>query len=180
VYRLSLLLRSIGHRVKTDRISPATGMKRGDIAIKDYVILPHREDDRIPPRTLVMDFTMTHDLYGRTTQHTNGTLSHRVSSTGAPQSDGALNKATRLKIRHYRQIYADRTDPISFLPIIVSTSGHVYEDFARLLFLHVHREASIPIDLSTRSFIPLPRFFNSRRVHPLLHQSLVLIPQQSV
>jgi hypothetical protein len=38
---------------------------------------------------------------------------------------------------------------------------------------------TIPIDLSTRSFIHLPRFFNSRRVSPLLNQSLVLIPQQS-
>jgi hypothetical protein len=38
---------------------------------------------------------------------------------------------------------------------------------------------TIPIDLSTRSFIPLPRFFNSRRVPPLLNQWLVLIPQQS-
>jgi hypothetical protein len=106
----------------------------------------------------------------------------------------------------------------------VITSGRVYEDFPRLLFLHADpnadREASIlagelpeeseqfrflrasrlgnlkdsvglilakasgmwvtiPIDLSTRTFIPLPRFFNSRRVSPLLNQSLVLIPQQS-
>jgi hypothetical protein len=38
---------------------------------------------------------------------------------------------------------------------------------------------TIPIDLSTRSFIPLPRFFKSRRVPPLLNQSLVLIPEQS-
>jgi hypothetical protein len=38
---------------------------------------------------------------------------------------------------------------------------------------------TIPIDLSTRPFIPLPRFFNSRRVPPLLNKSLVLIPQQS-
>ena len=30
-----------------------------------------------------------------------------------------------------------------------------------------------------KPFIPLPRFFNSRRVSPLLNQSLVLIPQQS-
>ena len=71
-------------------------------------------------------------------------LSHtRVSSTGAPQSDGALNKAASNKIRHYRQIYADRPDPVVFLPITVSTSGQVYEDFTRLLCLHVHREASI-------------------------------------
>jgi hypothetical protein len=60
-----------------------------------------------------------------------------------PQSDGVLNKTTRMKIRHYRQIYADRPDPIVFLPIAVSTSGRIYEDFTRLLFLHAHREASI-------------------------------------
>ena len=35
--------------------------------------------------TLMMDVTMTLDRYGRTTQRTNGTLTHRVSSTGAPQ-----------------------------------------------------------------------------------------------
>jgi hypothetical protein len=29
------------------------------------------------------------------------------------------------------------------LPITVNTSGRVYEDFTRLLFLHAHREASI-------------------------------------
>ena len=122
--------------------------------------------------------------------------------------------------QNYRQICADRPDTIVFLPIAVSTSGHVYEDFTRLFFLDTHREASIltgelpeeseqfrffrasrlanlegsvglilakvssmrvtiPIDLSTRSFIPLPHFFNSRRVPPLLIQSLVLIPQQS-
>ena len=68
VYKLSLLLRSVGHRVKTHRITPAAGNERGDIEIKDYVILSHGEDDRLPPRTLVMDVTMTHDRYGRTTQ----------------------------------------------------------------------------------------------------------------
>ena len=33
---------------------------------------------------------------------------------------------------------------------------------------------TIPIDLSTRPFIPLPRFFNSRRTPPLLNPYLVL------
>jgi hypothetical protein len=37
----------------------------------------------------------------------------------------------------------DRPDPIVFLPIVVIASGRVYEDFVRLFFLHVHREASI-------------------------------------
>jgi hypothetical protein len=140
MYRLSLFLHSVGHRVKTHKITPADDNERGDIEIQDYVFLPHGEDDRIPPRTLVIDVTMTHERYGRTTQHTNGTLTHRVPFTGTPQPDGVLNKEARLKIRHYRQIYADRPDPIVFLSISVNTSGRVYEDFARLIFLHVHRE----------------------------------------
>ena len=102
------------------------------------------EDDRLHPRTLVMDVTMTHDRYGRSTQHTNGALTNRLSSTGAPQPDGALNTAARKKIRHYRQIYTDRRpDPIVFLPVSVSTSGRVYDDFTRLLFLHTYRETSV-------------------------------------
>jgi hypothetical protein len=48
-----------------------------------------------------------------------------------------------MKIRHYRQIYADRPDPIVFLSITVNTSGRVHEDFARMIFLHVYRETSI-------------------------------------
>ncbi len=41
---------------------------------------------------------------------------------------------------------------------------------------------SIPIDLSCRSFIPLPCFFRSRRTIPLLvpEDSLVLFPPRSV
>jgi hypothetical protein len=138
-----LLLRSAGHRIKTHGIIPTDGNERDDIEIKDYVILSHGEDDRFPPRTLVMDVTMTHDRYGRTTQHKNGALTHRVSSTGDPQSDGALNKTVRMKIRHNRQIYVDRPDPIVFLSITVRTSGRVYEHFARLLSLHTYREDSI-------------------------------------
>ena len=38
---------------------------------------------------------------------------------------------------------------------------------------------SIPLDLSVRPFIPLPRFIRSRRPIPLLAPSLVLFPQCS-
>jgi hypothetical protein len=48
---------------------------------------------------------------------------------------------TRKKILHYRQLYINRPDPIDFLPITVDTTGRVYDDFGRLLFLHAHREA---------------------------------------
>ena len=54
------------------------------IEIKDYVILPRGEDDRLPPHTFMMDVTMTHDRYGHTTHRTNGALTRRVSSTGDP------------------------------------------------------------------------------------------------
>ncbi len=36
---------------------------------------------------------------------------------------------------------------------------------------------SIPVDLSSRPFIPLPRFMRSRRVTPLLAPSLVFSPR---
>ena len=66
-----------------------------------------------------------------------------TQSVGTPHPDDALNNAVRLTIRKYCQLYADRPDPIVFLPVAVSTSGQVYDDFVRLLFLHAHREASI-------------------------------------
>ncbi len=106
------------------------------------------------------------------------------------------------------------------MPVAVDTSGRIYDDFLRLLFLHVHREVSdlsndipeesgqfrflravcfanikgsvglilamasvmrisIPLDLSTRSFIPLPCFIHSRRPTTLLVPSLVFSPRCS-
>ena len=106
------------------------------------------------------------------------------------------------------------------MPVAVDTSGRIYDDFLRLLFLHAHREASalandipeesgqfrflragcfvnikgsvelilakesalrisIPLDLSSRSFIPLPRFIRSRRPTTLLVPSLVFSPRCS-
>ena len=38
---------------------------------------------------------------------------------------------------------------------------------------------SIPLDLSSRPFMPLPRFIRSRRPTPLLAPSLVLFPPRS-
>ncbi len=61
--------RSVGHRVKTHKVTPAAGNERGDVEIKDYVILTRGEDNRLPPRTLIMEVTMTHDRYGRNTAH---------------------------------------------------------------------------------------------------------------
>jgi hypothetical protein len=41
-----------------------------------------------------------------------------------------------------RQLYINRPEPIAFIPVAVDTTGRIYEDFSRLLFLHAHREAS--------------------------------------
>jgi hypothetical protein len=147
-----------------------------------------------------------------------GQLTHTRRTDGAPETDGALRTVARVKIRHYRQLYINRPEPIVFMTVAVDTVGRIYEDFSRLLFLHAHREASaldneipeeseqfrflrvacftnikgsvglilaktsamrisIPLDLSSRSFIPLPRFMRSRRVTPLLAPSLVFSPR---
>ena len=39
VYKLGVLIGSVGHKVKIHKITPATGKERGDIEIKDYVVL---------------------------------------------------------------------------------------------------------------------------------------------
>ena len=51
--------------------------------------------------------------------------------------------AARTKIRHYRQLYSDRSDTIVFLSFTVTTLGHVNDDFVRLFFLYVYRETGI-------------------------------------
>ncbi len=56
VYHLGGMFGSMGHRVKIHKITPATGKERGDLEIKDYVVLqkPQEQDDRLPPpRTLI-------------------------------------------------------------------------------------------------------------------------------
>ncbi len=39
VYKMGTLLGSVGHRVKIHKITPANGKERGDLEIKDYVVL---------------------------------------------------------------------------------------------------------------------------------------------
>ena len=74
--------------------------------------------------------------------HSLGQLTDSRRSDGAPEPDGPWREEARTKIRHYRQLYINRPDPIAFLPVAVDTSGRIYDDFSRLLFLHAHREAS--------------------------------------
>ena len=74
--------------------------------------------------------------------HRIGQLTHTRRSDGAPEPDGVLKTVVRTKIIHNHQRYLNRPDPIVFMPVTVDTSGRIYDDFSRLLFLHAHRETS--------------------------------------
>ena len=58
------------------KITPAVGNERGDIEIKDYVVLPHGQDNCLPPCPLILDFTITHDRFGRSRLDSSGRLTH--------------------------------------------------------------------------------------------------------
>ena len=142
---MGAILGSVGHKVKIHKITPVTGKERGDLEIKDYVVLqkPHEQTDQLPPpRTLILDFTLTYTRYGSSHVHTTGQLTNTRRSDGAPELDGALREVSRTKILHYRQLYIDRPDPIAFMPVAADTSDRIYDDFLRLLLLHAHRETS--------------------------------------
>jgi hypothetical protein len=83
---------------------------------------------------------MAHVRFGRSHLHPIGQLTHIRRSDGAPDPDAVLRKSVRIKIRHYRNIYLNQPDPITFIPLVVDTSDRLYDDFIRLLFLHAHRE----------------------------------------
>ena len=104
---------------------------------------PQGQDNRLPPpRTFIMDFTMTHIRFGRSHLHPIGQLTYTRRSGGALDPDGDPKATVRIKIRHYRNIYLNRSDPIAFLPVAVDTSGRLHDDFIRLFFWHAHLEAS--------------------------------------
>ncbi len=93
---------------------------------------------------------MTHPRYGRSHVHPIGQV------TNMRHSDVLLTLMVlwgwRLeKILHYHQLYIDRPDPITFMSLPVDTSDHIYDDFLRLLFLHVHREVSTLVNVPEES-----------------------------
>jgi hypothetical protein len=94
VYKLGGFLGSVGYRVKVHKITPATGKERGDLELKDYVVLlnPQEQADRLPP-------PRTSNL------HPIGQLTHTRRSDGVPEPDGASLGQARAKIIHYRQVY---------------------------------------------------------------------------
>jgi hypothetical protein len=87
------------------------------------------------------------------------------------EPDGDIKAVVRKKILHYRQLYVDRPDPIAFMPVVVDTSGSIYDDFLCLLFLYVHRAASpLPNDIPRN---PVTFVFFTLCVYPILRGQLV-------
>ncbi len=94
---------------------------------------PLEQADRLPPpRTLILDFTLTHTRYDSSHVHTTGQLTNTRCSDGSPELDGVLREVVRTNSLHYRQLYINRPDPIAFLPDAADTTGRVYDDFSRL------------------------------------------------
>ncbi len=98
VYHLGDIFGFVGHRVKIHKITPATGKEWGDPEIKDYVVLqkPQEQDDRLtPPRTLILDLTLTYTRYDSSHVHTTSQLTNTRRSDGAPELDGSLREVVR-------------------------------------------------------------------------------------
>jgi hypothetical protein len=86
--------------------------------------------------SLVLDLRISHDRVGSSADPTlNGHLRYPNNL------DRSLNEAAADKVRKYRADY-NKNPPsvISFMPVIASTSGRLYSEFIRLLFLQAHRE----------------------------------------
>ena len=70
--------------------------------------------------------------------HPLGQLTNTRRSDGALDPDGTLKEVVRIKIRNYRNVSLNHSDPIVFIPLTVDTTGHLYDDFILLLLLHAH------------------------------------------
>jgi hypothetical protein len=97
------------------------------------------EVELLKMKTRLMDVTITHDQFRRTTQRTNGVHTQGVSSSGVPQSDGVLNDTVRIKIR--TSLSSDWHEPIVLTPIDSPNrpSLHEVDDEVYLLFWSIHQ-----------------------------------------
>ena len=163
VTQLSPLFGITGHKVKTQGITPSSGLKRkrGDLEIINYL------SDSAGSRNLVIDLSITHDRHGSSSAHPhlNGTLSHPDSP------DTPLNEAAKRKVNKYRNTYINHHS-ISFLPAITSTSSRIHSEFLRLLFLQAHfcaqmgliaaKAAALRINMNTDSCLVASRTASRR------------------
>ncbi len=179
----------MGHRVrvKNHKITPVTGKERGDLEIKDYVVLqkPQEQDDRLTPaRTLILDFTLTHTIRKFTWTYYWSPEKHKVfgwyswgwwfSKGGDKEKDFTLSSIESSGLTNE---IPEESHQFRLLREVcyVNIKGSVGLTLAKVSVMRI----SIPLDLSTRPFILLPCFIRSRHPLPLLAPSLVFTPRSS-
>jgi len=119
------------HKVKTQQVVRIRGHHCGDIELTGYLA------NAVGPVPLVLDLRITHERFGSSSNPSlNGNLHYRNDI------DRSINEDTADKIRKYRTDYFRLHPPsaVAFLTAIASTSGRLYSEFIRLLFLQTHRE----------------------------------------
>jgi hypothetical protein len=86
----------LGERQKgrKKKLQISTGDGKGDVEIH---CLP-------PPRTLILDFTLTHTRFGKSQMSSLGQLTYTRRTDGTPEPDGTLRTVVRTKNRHCRQL----------------------------------------------------------------------------
>jgi hypothetical protein len=120
------------HTAKIQQVVRSRGQHCGDVELVGYLA------NAADPVPLVLDPHITHDRFGSSSDPTlNGTLHYPNPN----DIDKSLNDSAADKIRKYRADYNNNPhNAISFMPVIVSTSGRLHSEFIRLLFLQAHRE----------------------------------------
>jgi hypothetical protein len=118
------------HKVKTHQVVQIRGELTGDVKLVGYLA------NVTGPVTLVLDLHIVHDRVGSNTDPIlNGHLRFPNNL------DQSLNDGVDDKVRKYRVDYnMNPPNTVSFMPVIVSTSGRLHIEFVRLLFLQAHRE----------------------------------------
>ena len=112
------------HKVKTQQVIKSRGQHCGDIDLAGYLT------NTTGPVPLVLDLRIAHDRFGSSSDPSlNGNL-HYPNNI-----DRSLNETADDKIRKYRVDYNNNPpNTVSFIPVIVSTSGRLHGEFVRLLF----------------------------------------------
>ena len=206
VYKLGSLLGSVGHRVKIHNITPATGKERGDMEIKDspprnlimdYTMTHVRfgcshlhpmvqltnttRSDGVPdPDVAFKEVARIKIRYYRNLYLNRldpiAFISVVVDTTGR-----MYDEFIRLLFSHaHREVsalaneFSEESDQFRFLraSCFANLKGVVGLKMTKSSVMWI----SIPLDLSSRPDVPLPRFIRSRRPTLLLDPSLVLFP----
>jgi hypothetical protein len=99
--------RLVSHYTNTHSYVFSLALALPVIIIKTFFCKKTRDltDCLPPPRTLILDFTLTHTRFGKSQLSSLGQLTHTRRTDNVPEVDGPLKTVVRVKIRHYRQVY---------------------------------------------------------------------------